>query len=98
MLSRNDIEKELGKGINIYPLHISNIKGNSINFTIGTNAWSLGNGQIVKSSDGRWRIASNVSEGIKKIEIKSGESAVVTDGKKKKLILLPHTTIIIGEL
>ena len=31
MLSRRDIEKELGKGINIYPLVRENIKENSIN-------------------------------------------------------------------
>lgn len=52
MLSRKDIEKELGTGINIYPLHCNNIKGNSINFSVGQNAWSLSRGQIVKDKNG----------------------------------------------
>lgn len=57
MLSRKDIENELGKGINIYPLHNKNIKGNSINFTIGKNAWSLGSGKIIKNTNGKWIMA-----------------------------------------
>ena len=40
MLSRNDIEREIGKGINIVPLITSNIKENSINLTIGQNGWA----------------------------------------------------------
>lgn len=62
MLSRKDIESELGKGINIFPLHSSNIKGNSINFTTSRNAWSLGRGQIVKDKNGKWIIAPKVRE------------------------------------
>lgn len=34
MLSRRDIEKELGKGINIVPLIQENFKENSINLTV----------------------------------------------------------------
>ena len=96
MLSRKDIGKELGKGINIYPLHTSNIKGNSINFTIGKNAWSLGSGEIIKSSNGRWVIASNVSKDIKRTNISQGGSAIISGSKNHNtLILLPHTTTIV---
>ena len=48
MLSRRDIENELGKGINIVPFHAKNLKENSINLTIGQNALTLGSNTIVK--------------------------------------------------
>ena len=95
MLSRTDIEKELGKGINIVPLHRKNIKGNSINFTVGRNAWSLGNGQVKKDNTGKWRLASKVKNGTKKYDIVAGKSGIIDDNKKKLLILLPHTTTIV---
>lgn len=95
MLSRTDIEKELGKGLNIVPLHRENIKGNSINFTVSRNAWSLGNGQIVKDSNGKWRLSSKVKNGTKKYNIVAGKSGIIEDNKKKLLVLLPHTTTIV---
>ncbi len=95
MLSRTDIEKELGKGLNIVPLHRENIKGNSINFTVSRNAWSLGNGKIAKDSNGKWRLASNVKNGTKKYDITAGKSGIIDDNKKKLLVLLPHTTTIV---
>lgn len=82
MLSRKDIENELGKGINIYPLHEDNIKGNSINFTISRNAWSLGRGQIIKNTNGKWIIAPKGETGRKKFDIMPGKSAVIKDGNK----------------
>ena len=95
MLSRKDIENELGKGINIYPLHSNNIKGNSINFTIGKNAWSLGRGQVIKDTNGKWIIAPKENGGRKKTDIMPGKSSIISDGKRKILILLPHTTTIV---
>lgn len=96
MLSRKDIENELGKGINIYPLHNKNIKGNSINFTIGKNAWSLGSGKIIKNTNGKWIMAPEIDNGRKIVDIKPGKSAIIHDEKKhNKLILLPHTTTIV---
>lgn len=41
MLSKIDIQKELGKGISIYPLHLENIKENSINLSAGRYAWAM---------------------------------------------------------
>ena len=46
MLSRRDIEKELGKGINIVPVIRENFKENSINLTASKNAWTMGNGTV----------------------------------------------------
>lgn len=40
MLSKRDIEKELGKGINIVPVIRDNFKENSINLTVSENAWT----------------------------------------------------------
>ncbi len=41
MLSKIDIEKQIGKGISIVPFKRDNIKENSINFTISNIAWTL---------------------------------------------------------
>ena len=41
MLSKIDIEKQIGKGIVIVPFKKDNIKENSINFTISDMAWTL---------------------------------------------------------
>lgn len=41
MLSKIDIEKQIGKGINIVPFKKDNIKENSINFTISNMAWTI---------------------------------------------------------
>ena len=40
MLSKNDILKELGKGICVYPLNLDNIKENSLNLCVGRFAWA----------------------------------------------------------
>jgi deoxycytidine triphosphate deaminase len=41
MLSNEDIKKELGKNIYIYPLNVDNLKGNTINLSASQYAWSL---------------------------------------------------------
>ena len=47
MLSNVDIIKELNKNIFIYPLHIKNVKGSSINLVASKNAWSLNTRQSI---------------------------------------------------
>ena len=96
MFSRIDIENELGKGINIYPFHQKNIKENSINFTIGRNAWTLGSGSVFMSSI----INTNASENHRKAhkepeQFRKGQSAVRKYGGKQYVILLPHSTTIV---
>lgn len=96
MLSRRDIENELGKGINIVPFHAKNLKENSINLTIGQNAWTLGSNTIVKRTSGKYDIAKSAErKNANVIELKKGQSAIVGDKNNKYLILLPHTTTII---
>ena len=95
MLSRKDIENELGKGINIYPFHYENVKGNSINLTIGRNAWSLGRGKVVQDKNKDWILASKYENGKKNCDILPGKSAIIREGKDNILILLPHTTTLV---
>ncbi|MGM9537138.1 MAG: dCTP deaminase domain-containing protein [Candidatus Onthomonas sp.] len=99
MLSRRDIEKELGKGINIFPLVYENIKENSINLTIGQNAWTMGDRTIY------WYGGSNFSciehPGKKRtFTFRHGASCIKrpdrdNDNGKRYLVLLPHTTTIV---
>ena len=56
MLSRRDIEKELGKGINVFPLQKDNIKENSINLTASTYAWTLGTATIHWLGDNKFTV------------------------------------------
>ena len=46
MLSKFDIQKELGKGICLFPLNLENIKENSINLCAGDYAWSMSTGKV----------------------------------------------------
>ena len=41
MLSKIDIENQIGRGINIVPFKIDNIKENSVNLTLSEIAWSV---------------------------------------------------------
>lgn len=100
MLSRRDIEKELGKGINIFPLIQENFKENSVNLTISHNAWTLGEDTTVY-----WYGGSNfgTKDGVTKkrtYTLKKGQSCIFkTGGNQDKapqyVILLPHTTTLI---
>lgn len=98
MLSRHDIEKEIGKGINIEPLNPSNIKENSINLTIGQNGWSKTDGTVYWYGDNIFTM-DDKGNSRKKWNIRSGKSSVikVDSGRKSKsfLILLPHATTIV---
>ena len=49
MLSKFDIQKELGKEICVFPLDLSNIKENSINLCAGKFAWSMATREVVFS-------------------------------------------------
>lgn len=95
MLSKRNIEKEIGKGINIFPLHPKNIKENSINFTISQNAWALGSGTVCKDSRRHFIIDKTGKNTEGKIHITKGGSAVYKDRNKSYLILLPHVTTVV---
>ncbi|MDE5589033.1 MAG: deoxycytidine deaminase [Acetatifactor sp.] len=95
MLSKRDIQKELGKGINIYPLYTENIKENSINLSISSNCWTEDDGDVYWYGDENFSLSKN--ENVKKnFTLKKGDSSIVNVGtkndEKNYLLLLPHTT------
>ncbi len=99
MLSRRDIEKEMGKGINIFPLNRENIKENSINLTVSSDAWTLGKGTVYwyggdkfSLQDGPRRKKSfTLTKGD--YCVKSGDNA--RHQLKEYVVLLPHTTTVV---
>ena len=93
MLSKADIEKELGKGVNFYPFHYENIKENSVNFTIGKIAWAMKSGEIFKEISGKYTVRkTSRKDGVK---IEKGKNAIVHEKEKSYLILLPASTTIV---
>lgn len=98
MLSRRDIEKELGKGINIVPLITSNIKENSINLSVGKNAWSISRGKVYWCGENKFTVRKN-EHSRREYEILRGQSCirkVNSENKQKEyMILLPHSTTIV---
>ena len=96
MLSNIDIENELGRGINIFPLKKENIKENSINLTISKYAWSLGQGCIKHTGKGEfvWGTLEHkdyFQEKGKKCCYYTHENG----NKAEYVLLLPHVTTII---
>lgn len=99
MLSRRDIEKELGKGISIVPLVEENIKENSINVTISEYAWTQGTGTVCWYGEETFRIKKEGTGARKTFTFGKGKSSIWEVGergkKRKYLILLPHQTTIV---
>ena len=99
MFSKHDIEKELGKGINILPFIKENIKGNSINLTVSKYAWSLGSGSVVRDAEKGFVLQKDSSNGSNQSEkaicLEKGRSAVIKNKGTPYVVLLPHTTTIV---
>lgn len=86
MLSRIDIEKELGKGINILPFNSENIKENSINLSASKYAWSMSNYEFeddYKDNDGN------------QIKLVKGEKCVFNINGKKHIVIPPYSTVLV---
>lgn len=94
MLSRIDIEKELGKQINIFPLHMKNFKDNSINLCVGRYAWALQDGKVYFDSQTQ-RFSRETTAGAIPFDVKRGESAIFSQKSKYYVALLPHSTTLI---
>lgn len=99
MLSRRDIEKELGKGISIVPLREGNIKENSINVTIGEYAWTQGTGAVCWCGEETFHIKEGETSDKETFTFEKGTSSILEVGegtkKRKYLVLLPHQTTIV---
>lgn len=97
MLSRRDIEKELGKGLCFYPLKPSNIKENSINVTVSQYAWCQSAATVYWYGNDRFSLNKN-GEKIKKTKVYTkGEKAIFEDytAGDQYLLLFPHQTTIL---
>lgn len=94
MLSRIDIEKELGKQINIFPLNFKHFKENSINLCVGRYAWSLKSGDIYFDPK-REKFSLTQEKGFLPVAISKGESAIHRNGSRYYVALLPHSTTLI---
>lgn len=96
MLSRRDIEKELGKGINIIPVIRDNFKENSINLTASKNAWTMGSSTVHCYSGGKFSLRETSDRHTTKT-LSKGSNCVLEDknSHRKFIILLPHSTTLI---
>lgn len=92
MLSKADIQKELGNGINLVPFRDENIKENSINLSASCYAWTMSNGNVLKEGN-KWSLCSENNE--KSVKLVRGRSAVYKDDGKKEILLLPFSTTLI---
>lgn len=94
MLSKIDIDKELGKGINIYPFNEENIKENSINLSASSYAWSMKRGKCYIDNAGNIH-KYNKNNSSEEIEIFKGKSSVKEINGEKYIILLPMSTTLV---
>lgn len=100
MLSKFDIQKELGKGICLFPLNLDNIKENSINLCTGDFAWSMSTGQVFcdkkeKDKNRKFSLTKD-SKHSEAITVSKGKSAVF-EGKngERHILILPQSTTLI---
>lgn len=98
MLSRRDIEKELGKGINIVPIIRDNFKENSINLTASQNAWTMGSGTVYWFGGTKFSVHEPTGKKRAKTFSK-GSNCVFWDRQGDQhnsyIVLLPHSTTLI---
>ncbi len=100
MLSKVDIQKELGKGICVFPLDLENIKENSINLCTGNFAWSMSTREVFfseseKDKNRRFSLTKD-SKHSNSVTIEKGKSAIV-EGKdgSRYIVVLPLSTTLI---
>ena len=99
MLSKRDIEKELGKGINIVPVIRDNFKENSINLTVSENAWTQSSATVYWYGGESFGL-KDIPAKKKTLSFRRGSKCEFyvnrNHGKADKyIILLPHTTTLI---
>lgn len=103
ILSRRDIEKELGKGLSIYPFHSENIKENSLNVTISDYAWCQSDMTVYWYGDNDFSIIEDrKKQKLRTHTFRKGEKSIFIIPKsfshgveRKYLILCPHQTTLL---
>lgn len=98
MLSKIDIEQELGKNINIYPFNHDNFKENSVNLCASSFAWTLSHGKVFynkKNHSLQKEKGNKHSSDFLEKTFTKGNSAVWKLNNISYIILLPHSTTLI---
>lgn len=95
MLSEKDINRELGKGINIYPFNSDNIKENSINLSSSNYCWSMTKGKCYFDTEGQLFTTNNKNNSLKEIQCQKGKNCVKKINNIEYIILLPYSTTLI---
>ena len=99
MLSKIDILNEIGKGICVFPLDVSNIKENSLNLCAGEFAWATSTKDIYyddNENDKNFKFSlSQDTKHNEKLVIEKGKSAIVSNKGKQYILLLPNATTLI---
>ena len=99
MLSKNDILKEIGKGICIYPLNLENIKENSLNLCVGRFAWATTSRTIYyceKEYDRHKRFSLKKGDKYTQdVLFKRGHSAVLKWHGGEYVVFLPYSTTLV---
>lgn len=98
MLSKIDIQNEIGKGICVYPLNLANIKENSLNLCTSEFAWTLKGGTVYynEALDEEYEkiSLSNAYQG-KAINFAKGEKCVIKCNNENYIVLFPQSTTLI---
>ena len=98
MLSKIDIEKELGDNIDIFPFNYENFKENSINLCASRFAWTLSHGKIYYNKKNHSFCKdkkNNNSDDFFERSFTKGHSALWKINKTDYIIILPHSTTLI---
>lgn len=95
MLSRTDIENELGKGICIFPFNHNNFKENSINLCASCFAWTLSSGTLYYNESTETFSLQKKNNNEKTHIFTKGESSIWDINGKQYIILLPHSTTLV---
>lgn len=86
MLSKIDIENELGKGICIVPFREDNLKENSINLSVSEYAWCMIDYKFTKDYK---------DDCGNQIELVKGEKCVFDINGKKRIVIPPYATVLV---
>lgn len=95
MLSNEDIIREMGKGILVHPLNVSNIRGNSLNLSASALAWSVNGGEFELDDYEEYKISSGTkkkypnNKNDKKFLTSSFKSIVHKDKNGNDIIIIP---------
>lgn len=96
MLGYEDIIKELGKGISVFPFKESKIKGNALNLSVSEYAWSLKAGEVWVNGNGEFFSKKpDTGVNIEKYVINERQSAVIEHNNQKYVIVFPLSSTLI---